>query len=71
MRSPPGRQIPLVLNRGSCQNGAMRLRIVEDDLTGPEAAALLGLHLGEMHGFTPPASVRAMPLERLRAPASA
>lgn len=42
------------------------LRIVEDDLTGPEIAALLRLHLDEMHQFSPPESVHAMPIERLR-----
>ena len=43
-------------------------RITEDDLTGPEIAALLQLHLDEMHRWSPPASVHALPLERLRAP---
>jgi putative acetyltransferase len=42
--------------------------IREDDLTGPEVAALLGLHLDEMHQWSPPESVHAMPIERLRAP---
>ncbi|MEQ1494666.1 MAG: GNAT family N-acetyltransferase [Novosphingobium sp.] len=40
----------------------------EDDLAGPEIAALLQLHLDEMHRWSPPESVHAMPLERLRAP---
>jgi putative acetyltransferase len=44
------------------------LRIVEDDLTGPEIAALLRLHLDEMHQWSPPESVHAMPIERLRQP---
>jgi putative acetyltransferase len=43
------------------------LRIVEDDLSGPEIAALLRLHLEEMHSWSPPESVHAMPIERLRA----
>lgn len=43
-------------------------RIIEDDLTGPEIAALLTLHLKEMHSWSPPESVHAMPIERLRAP---
>lgn len=43
-------------------------RIVEDDLTGPGIAALLALHLAEMHQWSPPESVHAMPIERLRAP---
>lgn len=41
-------------------------RIIEDDLTGPEIAALLQLHLDEMYQFSPPESVHAMPIERLR-----
>jgi putative acetyltransferase len=43
-------------------------RIVEDDLTGPEVAALLDLHLGEMHQWSPACKVHAMPLDRLREP---
>jgi len=43
-------------------------RIVEDDLSGPEVAALLALHLGEMHQWSPACKVHAMPLERLRQP---
>jgi putative acetyltransferase len=42
------------------------LRFVEDDLAGPEIAALLRLHLEEMHRWSPPESVHAMPVERLR-----
>ena len=41
--------------------------IREDDLTGAEVAALLQLHLNEMHQWSPPESVHAMPIERLRA----
>ncbi len=44
------------------------LRIVEDDLTGPEIGALLRLHLGEMSQWSPPESVHAMPIARLRQP---
>src|SRR5438874_10048127 len=44
------------------------LRILEDDLSGAEIAALLQFHLDEMHRFSPPESVHALPLERLRAP---
>ena len=43
-------------------------RIIEDDLTGPAIAALLRLHLDEMHQWSPPESVHAMPIERLRQP---
>lgn len=38
-----------------------------DDLTGDQIAALLRLHLDEMHAWSPPCSVHAMPIERLRA----
>ena len=41
--------------------------IVEDDLSGPEVAELLQLHLAEMHQWSPPGSVHAMLIERLRA----
>lgn len=49
---------------------AMRaeFQIREDDLSGTEIAALLQLHLDEMHRWSPPESVHAMPIERLRAP---
>jgi putative acetyltransferase len=43
-------------------------RIVEDDLTGPEVAALLSLHLSDMHQWSPACKVHAMQIERLRAP---
>lgn len=43
-------------------------RIIEDDLTGAKIAALLRLHLDEMHRWSPPESVHAMPIERLRQP---
>ena len=42
--------------------------IREDDLTGEAIAALLRLHLSEMHQWSPVCSVHAMPIERLRAP---
>ena len=42
-------------------------RIVEDDLTGAAIAALLRLHLDEAQQWSPPESVHAMPIERLRA----
>ena len=42
-------------------------QIIEDDLTAPPVAALLRLHLDEMHQWSPPESVHAMPIERLRA----
>lgn len=44
------------------------LRIVPDDLTGEQILALLQLHLDDMHCWSPPASVHAMPAERLRQP---
>lgn len=40
--------------------------IREDDLTGAAIAALLRLHLDEMHQWSPPESVHAMPIARLR-----
>jgi putative acetyltransferase len=43
-------------------------RIIEDDLSGAEVAALLAFHLSEMHQWSPPESVHAMPIERLRQP---
>ena len=43
-------------------------RIVEDDLTGADIAALLRLHLDEMHSWSPPCKAHAMPIERLREP---
>lgn len=45
-----------------------RLRIVEDDLSGSEIAALLQLHLDWARQMSPAASVHALPIERLRAP---
>lgn len=42
--------------------------IREDDLTGEAIAELLRLHLDEMHQWSPPESVHAMPIERLRQP---
>ena len=45
---------------------SVKFQIREDDLSGPEIAALLQLHLAEMHRWSPPGSVHAMPIERLR-----
>ncbi|MFM5908377.1 MAG: GNAT family N-acetyltransferase [Novosphingobium sp.] len=44
------------------------LTFIEDDLAGREVVALLELHLQEMHAWSPPCSVHAMPVERLRQP---
>jgi putative acetyltransferase len=41
-------------------------RVAEDDPLRPEVAALLALHLTEMHALSPPCKVHAMPAERLR-----
>ena len=41
--------------------------IREDDLSGEAIAALLTLHLSEMHAWSPACSVHALPIERLRA----
>ena len=40
-------------------------RIAEDDPLRPEIAALLELHLAEMHQWSPACKVHAMPAERL------
>jgi putative acetyltransferase len=48
-------------------DGQAAYALQEDDLRGPEIAALLQLHLDEMHQWSPPESVHAMPIERLRA----
>jgi putative acetyltransferase len=42
--------------------------IREDDLTGPEIVRFLRDHLDYMYAVTPPGSVHALDLERLRAP---
>ena len=43
------------------------IRIVEDDLRGPEIAALLEAHLDAMREHSPPDSVHALDLDALRA----
>jgi putative acetyltransferase len=45
----------------------MHIRI--DDLRGPEIAALLEAHLALMRSLSPPESVHALDLDRLRVPA--
>jgi putative acetyltransferase len=44
------------------------VNIVEDDLTGPQIAELLRYHLEQMHLHSPPGSVFAFDIDRLRAP---
>ena len=44
------------------------LQIRIDDLTGPEIRGLLEEHLSEMRRISPPESVHALDLERLRQP---
>lgn len=44
----------------------MNLIIRPDDLSGAAILALLQFHLDEMHRWSPPESVHAMPAERLR-----
>lgn len=46
----------------------MPLHIALDPLDGPQIAALLQAHLDEMHRISPPESVHALDLSRLRAP---
>ncbi|MEV4238898.1 GNAT family N-acetyltransferase [Nocardia sp. NPDC050408] len=47
---------------------ATALRIVLDDLSGPEVAALLTQHLAEMYDNSPEDSVHALDLDALRGP---
>ncbi len=44
------------------------MRIETDDLSRPEIHALLNEHLQNMHALSPPESVHALDLDRLRAP---
>lgn len=44
----------------------LALTIVEDDLSGRAVLDLLQFHLDEMHQWSPPESVHAMPADRLR-----
>ena len=44
------------------------MRIVADDLSGPEIRALLEEHLRSMHALSPPESVHALDLAKLRQP---
>ena len=44
------------------------MQIVADDLTGPEIRALLEEHLRSMHALSPPESVHALDLDKLRRP---
>lgn len=44
----------------------MVLHFIEDGLTGPAIISLLEMHLKEMHAWSPPCSVHAMPVDRLR-----
>ena len=44
------------------------LRIVADDLSGEQTARLIDFHLADMHRWSPPESVHAMPRDRLVRP---
>ena len=44
------------------------MQIRRDDLTGPEIQALLEEHLRNMHELSPPESVHALDLDKLRRP---
>ncbi len=46
----------------------LSLTVVKDDLTDRRVLDLLQFHLDEMHRWSPPESVHAMPAERLRQP---
>ena len=69
---PPWRasQSPLavgfLVRQVQSMNSAFQIR--EDGLSGAKIAALLRLHLDEMHQWSPPESVHALPIARLRAP---
>ncbi|MBP6405368.1 MAG: GNAT family N-acetyltransferase [Ramlibacter sp.] len=49
--------------------GTVTLRIRRDDLRGPEIQALLEEHLQHMRAVSPPESVHALDLDKLRQPA--
>jgi putative acetyltransferase len=44
------------------------MQIRQDDLSGPEIRALLAEHLRSMHALSPPQSVHALPIDKLRQP---
>ena len=44
------------------------MKIVKDDLTGPEIKSLLEEHLEEMRQHSPPESIHALDLDKLRQP---
>ena len=44
------------------------MKIIKDDLTGPEIKALLQAHLDDMYATSPPESVHALDIEALRQP---
>lgn len=44
------------------------MKIITDNLTGPEIAALLQEHLDDMYATSPPESVHALDLNKLRQP---
>ncbi|WP_237748157.1 GNAT family N-acetyltransferase [Nocardia brasiliensis] len=52
----------------SAQTSSLALRIVVDDLTGPEIAALLTEHLEDMAANSPAESMHALDLDALRRP---
>jgi len=53
----------------AAQPAGRALRIEVDDLSRPAIHALLDEHLREMHALSPPGSVHALDLARLRQPA--
>jgi putative acetyltransferase len=58
-----------MLKRGANANLTQGdVRIVIDDLSGPEIAALLKAHTAELAGISPPESKHALDLEGLRQP---
>lgn len=53
---------------GSVRGATVEIRIREDDLEGPEIAALLQRHLDHASKYTPRQSIHALDLDRLRVP---
>ncbi len=63
-----GRQPPVVSFKLKLPRQSRVLRIVEDDLSGPEIAALLSAHVQTMRDISPVDSVHTLNLDALRSP---
>jgi len=62
-----GQALPLII-AASCEEYMPDFTINPDDLTSPEIAELLADHLREMNQHSPPESVHALDLEKLKQP---